>query len=236
MRAAVVALFVTVFATGAGSAATLPSIYVDYSDSCTFTMRADGGITLAGTTATVPPGLYQIVLTAPKNAPSCPMDFKLTGPGVNLEWNFGGEALDAMQTETLAPSATYVATDIANTSRGYVVFSTSATGSSSSLVTQTPGTAGGKGQTVPGVVGSAVLPFRGTVRVTVSRAGALVVSVTHLKPGRYTAVVTDESARRGLAIRTAGGHETAITSGPFTGKKKVMVPLAAGSAFAVTSG
>lgn len=237
-----VVLFVALFATGGAGAVTLPSIYVDYSDSCTFTMRADGGITLAARSApgpTVPPGLYQIVLTAPKNAPSCPMDFQLAGPGVNLVWEFGGEALDSMATETLLPSSTYTATDLRNSSRGYVVFSTSATGSSSSLVTQTPTTADGKGQTVPGVVGSAVLPFRGTVHVTVPSSGGLRITaqgrrVKRLKPGRYTTVVADVSAHRGLAIRRAGGRERTVTSLSFTGRKTVSVSLTAGASFAAT--
>ena len=184
-------------------------------------MRADGGFTLAATSApgpTLPPGLYQVVLTAPKNAPSCPMDFQLSGPGVHLVWEFGGEALDSMATETL---------------------STSATGSSSSLVNQTPSTAGGKGQTVPGVVGSAALPFRGTLHVTVPRSGGLRVTAdgrpaVQLRPGRYTAVVADDSPRRGLAVRTSKGHETAITSLAFTGRKTVTVSLAAGASFAAT--
>lgn len=237
-----VALLAGLFATGGAGAVTLPSIYVDYSDSCTFTMRADGGIALAATTApgpTVPPGLYQIVLTAPKNAPSCPMDFQLSGPGVNLVWEFGGEALDSMATETLLPSSTYTATDLRNSSRGYVVFSTSATGSSSSLVPQTPTTAGGTGQTVPGVVGSAVLPFRGTVDVTVPSSGALRITargrrVARLQPGRYRTVVVDDSPRRGLAVRSAGGRERTITTLAFTGRKTVGVSLAAGASFAAT--
>lgn len=243
MRATAVALFVALLAAGGAGAVTLPSIYVDYSDSCTFTMRADGGITLAAASApgpTVPPGLYQIVLTAPKNAPSCPMDFQLSGPGVNLVWEFGGEALDSMATETLLPSSTYTATDLRNSSRGYVVFSTSATGSSGSLVTQTPTTAGGKGQTVPGIVGAAVLPFRGTVHVTVPSSGRLLITsqgrrVTRLAPGRYTTVVADDSAHRGLAVRSASGSERTLTSLAFTGSRTVTVSLAAGASLAATA-
>jgi hypothetical protein len=238
----VVALFVALLATGGADAVTLPSIYVDYSDSCTFTMRADGGITLAAASApgpTVPPGVYQIVLTAPKNAPSCPMDFQLSGPGVNLVWEFGGEALDSMATETLLPSSTYTATDLRSSSPGYVVFSTSATGSSSSLVTQTPTTAGGKGQTVQGVVGTALSPYRGTVHVTVPRSGALRMTargrrVTRLQPGRYKAVVADDSPRRGLAVRSASGRERTLTSLAFTGSRTLTVSLPAGASFAAT--
>lgn len=224
---------------GAG-AVTLPSIYVDYSDACTFTMRADGGIALASATApgpTLPPGLYQLVLTAPKNAPSCPMDFKLTGPGVQLEWDFGGEALDAMATETLQPSATYVATDVANQARGYVVFSTSASGSSSSLATQVPSTATGKGETLPGVVGSDVVPSRGAATATVSGAGRLTLTyrgrrVRSLASGRYRLAVTDASRTAGVAIAT-GTRRKPLTGVAFVGRKTATIVLTARSSVAV---
>jgi hypothetical protein len=244
LHAALAALLLAAGAAGSGRAATLPSIYVDYSDACTFSMRADGGITLATAAApgtTLPPGLYQVVLTAPKNAPSCPMDFKLVGPGVTLEWNFGGEALDAMATETFAPSATYVATDVANPSRGLVVFSTTASGSSSSLVTQLPSTATGKGVTLPGVVGSALLPFRGTVLVSLPLSGAFAVTsrgrrVTRLQPGRYRLVVTDGSATRGLAEVSRGGDRTVLTTSRYTGRRTVTLALTAGTVLAGGAG
>jgi hypothetical protein len=244
LRAALVALLLAAGAAGSGRAATLPSIYVDYSDACTFTMRADGGITLTTAAApgtTVPPGLYQVVLTAPKNAPSCPMDFKLVGPGVDLEWTFGGEALDAMATETFVPSATYVATDIGNASRGLVVFSTTATGSSSSLVTQMPGTATGKGVTLPGVVGSALLPFRGTVLVSLPHTGAFAVTsrgrrVTTLQPGWYRLVVIDTSTARGLAEVSRSGARTVLTAGGYTGRRTLTLALTAGTALAGGAG
>src|SRR3954469_949627 len=137
-------LLAVAFAANGGSGATLPSIYVDYGDDCVFAMHADGGIGLAASSApgpTIPPGLYQVVLRVPQDAPSCPMQFQLLGPGVQLRWDFGGEAIPAQVTEVLLPSSTYVATDLRNPSRYRAVFSTAASGSSSSLVTQPASTA-----------------------------------------------------------------------------------------------
>ena len=135
---------------GAGAmSATLPSIYVDYGDDCVFTMRADGGIGLAAASApgpTIPPGAYQIVLSVPQNAPSCPLEFQLQGPGVQLQWDFGGEAIPAQTVETLQPSSTYIATDLRNPARYRAVFTTAASGSSNSLVTQPAPVSGGKGE------------------------------------------------------------------------------------------
>src|SRR5262245_45315234 len=115
---ALVALLVTVagMAAGARAAETIyPSIYVDYDDACVFSMHADGGIALASTSApgaTVPPGWYQVVLRVPDDAPSCPLRFQLQGPGVDVDWDFGGEALGAQVTAKLQPGSTYVATDL----------------------------------------------------------------------------------------------------------------------------
>jgi hypothetical protein len=230
------ALGLVLLATGGAGAATFPSIYVNYSDSCVFTMSADGGFTLASTAApgtVLPPGRYQIVLTTTKNAPSCPMDFRLSGPGVQLEWEFGNEAIDAMASETLLPSSTYTATDVKDGSRGYVVFSTSATGSSASLVTQAPSTAAGKGQTLPGVVGSSVAPYRGPLAATVSSTGRLTVTlrgrpVHTLAAGRYRVQVIDRSSRSGVAIAT-GSRRRAVSGIAYVGTKTATLAVAAGS-------
>lgn len=217
----------------------LPTLYVDYGDDCSFTMRADGGVRLDATTPpgnVIPPGSYQVVLDAPANAPACPLDFQLRGPGVQVEWEFGGEALDAMTTATLQPSSTYVAADLRDPARGRAVFSTAASGSSASLVTQPAATAPGKGQTVQGIVGSAVAPSRGTLRAALSAAGSLTLStrgrrVSKLKPGRYTLVVADASPRRGLTLQKAGGRVARLTGAAFVGTRKTTVVLVPGAWF-----
>ena len=78
----------------AAAPATLPSIYVDYDDSCSFTMAADGGLSLSSTTApgtTIPPGTYQVVLRVPQDAPSCPLRFQLAA--LDLEQDHIGNDL-----------------------------------------------------------------------------------------------------------------------------------------------
>ena len=180
--------FLVLAAGAAGSAhgAILPSIYVDYSDDCVFSMHADGGIGLTATTApgaTIPPGSYQVVLRVPQDAPSCPMDFQLQGPGVQLHWDFGGEAIPAQVVELLQPSATYVATDLRNPARFRAVFSTAASGSSSSLVTQPASTAKG-GESSHDVVGSARLAYRGVLGLTVRASGTRRAAWSRGRPSR----------------------------------------------------
>jgi hypothetical protein len=221
----------------AGAATVLPSIYVDYGDDCTFTMHADGGLSLTSATApgtTIPPGTYQVVLRVPQNAPSCPLQFQLQGPGVQLSWNFGGEALGAEVTETLQPASTYVATDLRNPTSLRAVFTTAASGSSSTLVTPTPSTATGKGQTSSDLVGSAISAYRGVLDVSLAPAGRVALTVhgravARLKAGRYDLRLDDESARGGLALAKAGAHTVTLSGVRFVGRRTARVVLTAGT-------
>ena len=222
---------------GGARAAVVPSIYVEYSDDCVFTMRADGGIGLTATTApgpTIAPGTYQVVLRVPQDAPSCPLEFQLVGPGVQLRWEFGGEAIPAQVTETLQPSATYVATDLRNPARYRSVFTTAAEGSSGSLVTQSPTPAGGKGETSGDLVGSAILRYRGVLRLSVAGAGAPGIliggkSVHTLEAGRYDLAVADTTSRAGLSVRKPNKTVVALTGRSFVGKHTRRLALRAGT-------
>jgi hypothetical protein len=217
--------------------ATLPSIYVEYDDSCSFAMRADGGLSLTSTTApgtTIPPGTYQVVLRVPQDAPSCPLRFQLEGPGVQLDWDFGGEALGAQATETLAPSSTYVATDLRNPARYRAVFSTAASGSSSTLVGQAGSTAGGKGQSSGDLVGSAILRYRGVLAVTLGPSGAVRLAakgkaVRSLKAGRYDLALDDRTAHGGLTVHKPNRSVLTLTGGAFVGKRTTRVALRPGT-------
>jgi hypothetical protein len=224
-------------ATDRATAAVLPSIYVDYGDDCVFAMHADGGIGLTSATApgtTIPPGDYQVVLRVPQDAPSCPLQFQLQGPGVQLHWDFGGEAIGAQVTETLLPGSTYVATDLRNPARYRAVFSTATSGSSSSLVTQTPSSAGGKGQSSHDPVGSAILAYRGVLNLTVGTAGAPALrargkAVRSVKAGRYDLTVLDTTPRTGLAVRKPNKSVLTLTSGGFVGTKTTRLALRPGT-------
>ena len=119
----------------------IPSIYVTYSPNCTFTMTADGGTTFTSSSPpgpTLPPGVYQIqvLMENPASGYTCGApDFKLTGPGVSSETKFPYESiLDSHALPALQPSSTYSADDENAPGATRVYFTTSATGSSSSLV------------------------------------------------------------------------------------------------------
>jgi hypothetical protein len=219
------------------AAAALPSIYVDYDDDCVFAMHADGGFRLTSTAApgtTIPPGTYQVVLRSPQDAPSCPLRFRLQGPGVQLDWDFGGEALNAQATETLRPGATYVATDLRDPTRYRAVFTTATSGSSSMLVGETPSTATGKGEASSDLVGSAVAPYRGVLEVTLDAGGAVALRrqnrrIVSLRPGRYDLAVVDRTARRGLVVEKRKGRRVSVTGAAFVGSRTTRVALTSGT-------
>ena len=95
-RAAVAAAVAAVLAAPAGAAVPgVAAIYVNYNADCTFTMSVDGGIT-AAPNATVPPGVYQLLvwLPNPNQGYSCGIPtFTFTGPGVSSTTVFRGQEL-----------------------------------------------------------------------------------------------------------------------------------------------
>ncbi|HEX4520717.1 MAG TPA: hypothetical protein VH063_14140 [Gaiellaceae bacterium] len=230
-------------ASGPSAAATLPSIYVQYADDCSVGISVDGGTILepSATPAVIPPGSYQIVLRAPENSAACAISFQLTGPGVQLLFDFGGEGLNDQATETLLPGSTYLAVDLNEAARTRAVFSTSATGSSSTLVKQPQTTATGHGQVATDVVGSAVLAYRGGLRATIGTTGPLVLrahgrAVTSIRAGRYDLAVLDRTARSGLMVGKLHGRAVALTGAAFVGTRTERVALTAGTWVLSSSG
>jgi hypothetical protein len=218
---------------GAARAAVLPSIYVEYSDDCVFSLHADGGIGISATSApgtTIPPGSYQVVLRVPQDAPSCPLEFQLLGPGVQLRWDFGGEAIPAQATEVLQPGATYVATDLRNPARYRAVFTTATSGSSSSLVTQPAPTSGGKGEASQDLVGSARLAYLGVVTLDVGgRVRRHGVAVHSLAAGSYDVAVVDTSKRAGTTVLKPNKTLVTLTTRAFVGRKTTRLTLRPGT-------
>lgn len=217
-------------------AMTLPSIYVQYADDCSVAVSVDGGITVspAATPAVIPPGQYQIVLRAPENSAACAISFQLSGPGVQLLFDFGGEGLNAQATETLLPGSTYVALDLSEPARTRAVFTTAPTGSSSTLVGPSASTATGDGQASTDLVGSARLAYRGAVAVTVERGGTVALKahgnpVTTLVEGRYEIAIDDRSAKQGLSVQKLHGHPVALTRAAFVGKRTTRIALTPGT-------
>ncbi|HEX4518614.1 MAG TPA: hypothetical protein VH063_03435 [Gaiellaceae bacterium] len=235
----------------AGSAADNPNpifstsvvIHVAYAPDCTFTMTIDGGITVDNSAApgvSIPPGPYQVAIRTP--LPDAPFDttvcigpvFSLTGPGVNDVPNLAAvNYMGTTQNVTLAPSSTYVAVD-ANHPLLQKFVTTSATGSSSSLLPPIPADTASGTSTQPDVVGSGLAPLRGSLRASVSATGAAALEVgktpaRKLRAGRYSFVVVDSSPRRGFFVEKHGRKAVPLAGVRFTGKKTVTLNLTAGA-------
>jgi hypothetical protein len=239
---AVFALAAALFAGGSNAAYPgIPSIYVNYNDDCTFSMTADGGYTFTSSSPpgpTLPPGVYQILVLMP-NPPqgyTCGTPvFTLSGPGVNSVTTFPQQAtLDNHVLPALQPSSTYMAYDQNAPTATRVYFTTSATGSSSSLVTTTPSQTTGKGASQTDIVGSGITPVLGKLDAAIDSAGLATLSVdgrtvTSLKAGRYELLAVDPSRSSGLMLRKTGHEAETITSRAFKGKKTVDLTLTAGT-------
>jgi hypothetical protein len=223
---------------------TVPAMYVTYSANCTFTLTTDGGITIDSPSAPgvqIPPGPYQLqIRTAPDGSlqpAACPApSFQLTGPGVSYASTaVGGAGGPVQATQTFQAGATYVAVDANHLSLGEKVFTTAASGSSSSLLPPPPADAGAGGATQADLIGSAIMPFRGTLEATVvggSARSTLVAggkAVTTLRAGRYTVVAVDRSTTDGLFVRKQGRKPTTLSGIAFTGRRSVSVNVTVGT-------
>jgi hypothetical protein len=218
----------------------IPSIYVNYNDDCTFSMNADGGFTFTSTSPpgpTLPPGVYQMIILMP-NPPqgySCSTpDFTLSGPGVNSVTEFPQQATTFdFALPALQASSTYTAYDQNAPAATRVYFTTSATGSSSSLVTTVPDQSSGKGSSQPDLVGSGITQALGTLEAGIDGHGATVSldgkKVGKLRPGRYKLEAVDPTRRSGLVLRKAGHAWETITTLAFKGTKTVKLTLTAGT-------
>jgi hypothetical protein len=231
---------------GAGSAVPIPIMAVNYRVSCSFNLVVSG-VTIDTTSApgdTIPPGQYQVVLTTP--LPDASFDpppsgctapsFMLSGPNVNWTSTLqNGELTGDQTTVTLLPSSTYTAVDQNHPSTTQFVFSTAATGSSSSLlVSGTPSYSGTpKAQTQGSLIGSGIVPFRGSLHAAVAASGRATLArsgsaVTKLAAGKYDIVVKDASKQGGFFIEKAGKNPQTITTLAFEGSKTVEIYLSAG--------
>jgi hypothetical protein len=168
--------------------------------------------------------------------------FDLQGPGVNLANNLStGEDVTQTIPVFLQPSSTYTWRNDANRAAVY----TFATGSEVvgtlppnplvKLPTKNPPNAPSGNSDI---VGSQLVPFRGTLRGTLTASGKLSLSlngkvISSLRHGRYKIVITDRSSKNGFALQ--GTHRAlTVTSVGFTGRRSASVDLTAGRWSAVT--
>jgi hypothetical protein len=235
-----------VFTPAAGSRpAALPTLYVEYTMNCTFTITDDAGRRLAS----IAPGTYQVQIQTPvpfgavdltgvHDMTACKsfVQFQLTGPGVNLQSTLGdGDSAFWLYTETFQPNASYVAQDLNQPSVTRFPFSTAAAGSAPQPATPSSGgsTTPSKGTPSTDIVGSEANPFRGSLDAIVFKSGKLSLSrngkrVSSLKSGRWTFAVDDESARAGFGIQVLKGKTQTITTASYVGNHDVTVTLKPG--------
>jgi hypothetical protein len=240
LLAAAVALGVSLAGGATAAVPGVPSLYVVYAQTCTFALTVDPGTPITAASApgpTLPPGTYQLLtqMPNPSNGYLCSAPaFTLTGPGVAVSIPFPAQALDDMRLVTLQPSSTYVAEDENAPATTRRFFSTSATGSSTSLLPQpaTATTPAGS-QQQPDIVGSAIPPYRGLLvarvpargAATLTRAGRTVVA---LAPGRYAIEVVDATRHAGFYVERGRQRPLAVSSVRFVGKRRRTVTLGAG--------
>jgi hypothetical protein len=225
----------------------LPTLYVDYTMNCTFAIVDDAGKRVSS----IAPGTYQIYVQTPivfadidltgifdMTACKSFVQFKLTGPGVNLATTLqDGDEDKELLSANFQPNATYTAQDMNQPSVARATFSTTAAGSPTSPTGPTStGTGSGTGTTGPTqkpLVGSQVVPFRGKLAATVDAAGKLALTtkgkpVANLKAGLYTFTVVDKSAKSGFAIQKLKAGATTLTSVPYKGTHVASINLKAG--------
>ncbi len=226
---------------GAGSSASLPSLYVNYTANCHFTMSLDSGAALTAGTA-IPYGTYQAVLSTPfalsTGQGACEsIAFQLTGPGVNYSSSLTqGESSQEIAPVILQANATYTASDTSVSPGTTLTFSTSGVAASQGA---SAGSSSGTGTTTGSKSSSSVLGGQtssakvlGTLTGTVNVAGKLGLtykgkSVTTLPAGSYTVTITDKSGASGFVLRSSKAAKT-VTTAAFKGKKSLVVKLAAG--------
>ena len=152
-----------------------PTLYVDYTINCTFTISDDSDRRVS----TIPPGTYQVQIQTPvafgsvdltgvHDMTACQsfVQFQLSGPGVNLSSTLGdGDSAFWLYTETFQPGGTYTAVDNNQPSVARVVFSAATSGSASTSggTSTTSSSSTTKGSTQQSLVGSQASPFRGSL-------------------------------------------------------------------------
>jgi hypothetical protein len=212
---------------------------------CTLTASIDGGPSMDSTgasapvSATIPPGPYQVSVRTPLPDSSwdtsvCKFgNFSMNGPGINFAVQFSNDLgpYIATTTMTFQPASTYTILDATHPTQP-ITFTTTATGSSSSLLPPVPvSTASGASTQAP-LIGSGIVPFRGSLQTAVAGAGATLKTggepLSSVEKGRYNVVVRDESAKGGFYLEKAGKKPQMLTGVKFEGKRTVHLTLTAG--------
>jgi hypothetical protein len=240
---------------GRATVAVYPTLYVNYTDNCTFSIVNDVGSPVSS----IPPGTYQVQVNTPimfkilasQGIPSGSMEacgigwveFQLTGPGVSLYTTLtvGCDSSDTLPAVYFPPNSTFVAQDnaqpsvthttITTTGSGAPVDPTSSSANAPSTSTATGGRLSAIGTPISGAGGS-LAALGGTVKangsLTLILKGKPVATLT---AGRYSITVADKSRKSGFYVAKAGHAATAVTGTSFVGTRTVTITLTAGQWF-----
>ena len=222
-------------ASGAAGATAL-TLDVTFSANNTIAVTLPDGTpvgTAGGAASAIPAGYYTVLITGPMGLPSGLPYFHLSGPAVDLLSNLNEGGIESdIQHVTLQPSSVYTWTDDALPGVAYR-FTTTA-----DIQGAAPGAAvspkSGKPAASQDLVGSDVVPTRGTLTVVVTAAGRLSASfkgksVGSLKAGSYRISITDRSTSSGLVLVEKGHGARQMTAARYVGKRSVLVTLTTGS-------
>ena len=224
---------------GQGRPDATPTLRVTFTAAGSITLTLPDGTpvgTTGGAPTTIPAGYYTLLFFGPGECINLPL-FELRGPGVNINDDMlGGETDVHTLYATLLPNSTYTWHSDRNEA---LVFTFRA---SSEVVAGTQPTGSGSSTSSTGshvmaasqdIVGSAILPFRGTLTGAVSAGGRLTVafkgkSVSSLKAGRYKVAVSDRSSTNGFVLQKLQHRAVSVTAPTFVGTHSVSITLTAG--------
>lgn len=233
---------------GGSVAALYPTLYVNYTMNCTFTIVNDSGAQVTS----IPPGYYQVevstpiafkLVTQPSTGPNdftgCKgwVQFQLTGPGVNLATTLetGCDPTALLPTTYFAPNSTFTAQDnnqpaVTRTSfttlgSGTPTAPSGQEGSQSSPAGSTPSTDIVGSAAATTVVGDLAATLNSTGKASLTLKGR---NVSTLAPGLYRVVVADRDTRGSLVLTENGGPSTVLARAKFPGTRTVSVTLSTG--------
>jgi hypothetical protein len=228
-----------------GSRSASPSLRITFTAAGSITVTLPDGTpvgTTGGTPTMIPAGYYTLLFYGPGECINLPL-FELRGPGVNINDDMlGGETDVHTLYATFAPNSTYTWHSDRSEATVYTFRASSEVVGTQSPATgsSTPSSSSTAKATSQDIVGSAVLPFRGTLTGGVTAAGRLTLaykgkSVSKLEAGRYTVAVDDRSSTNGFLLRKQKRAPVSVTGGMFLGKRSLAVTLTAGRWFVLPS-
>lgn len=228
------------------AAADPAGLYVVFRSDHTFAVSLANGAsvgTTSGAPSVIAAGTYQLFVDDTSDTDSL---FDLAGPGVKLVTDMThGEDSTASFVETFQSSSTYTYRDDNHPNVIWTFVtdagSPSAGASSSSSTGTSSGAKSAKPASSSDIVGSAILPFRGTLAAVVSAAGKVTLtykerSVQKLTSGRYTVAVIDRSTKGGFTLQRATKRPISLTGPVFVGKRAEILSLTQGQWLFFTGG